>query len=153
VTVTTAPTGFSRLGAPTFQNSVDGQPYGHFDLGAALGGSFLGGGSPVKGIAVNHSADFLFTLSGKDLNLLTVQDFFSALSVGPGDGEGHKAFVTRFRGFVNRGSDKVPGVLDDPKVIITNVAPEPASLTLAVVGVAGLLGWQWKCRRRCRTAV
>ncbi|HET9843928.1 MAG TPA: hypothetical protein VFP93_04660 [Gammaproteobacteria bacterium] len=91
------------------------KPYGYFDYGFTLGGSFLGGGKPHKGgIGVGQSANF--TLAGwlnfpddLDINNADVVEnyFFDALKSPE---LGSISFLTRFRGFEDEGSDKVPGV-------------------------------------------
>lgn len=123
---------FQLLGAPSFNNGVNGAPYGRFDIGASTGHSFGGGGNPDQGIAVGHSDDFIFQLTGNGLNALTTNDFFTAYSVPPGNGEGVQSLVARFRGFKNGGSDKVPGI--DPPI----ATPEPATLPISGMGLAVL---------------
>ena len=136
-TLTASNAHFALLGAPPFHNGINGASFGHFDLGASTGGSFEGGGNPGGGIGVGQTATFTFHLTGNALGTLKVSDFFSTLSVPPGDGSGHVAFLARFRGFAH-GSDKVPGT--DPPSGPTPAsfsAPEPAALTLG--GLAALL--------------
>jgi hypothetical protein len=103
--------------------------------------SFWKVGPPSKGIGVGQSAIFKFNLTGHNLNMLTEDSFVFTRSVGPGDGQGDKFFVARFRGFNDEGSDKVPAVPH---------APEPAGLLLGAVGAAGLLGGAWRQRRAGR---
>jgi hypothetical protein len=133
---------FGLLGAPSFNNSVSGTPYGWFDIGASTGKSFEGGGNPSNGIAVGHSDDFVFHLTGNALKTLTTNDFFTTPSVPPGDGQGDQSFVARFRGFENGGSDKVPGT--DPPI----ATPEPATLLMSSMGLAVLFALYY-LRRRC----
>lgn len=94
--------------------SIDGAPFGHFGLGASLGGkaksNFGDGGSPNSGLGVGQSGTFTFNLTGTNLNALSEADFLAALSGPPGDGMGDKFFAARFRGFLNGGSDKVPAM-------------------------------------------
>lgn len=139
---------FGLLGASPFSDGVGGSPFGQFDLGASTGGGFEGGGSPSKGIGVGQSATFTFTLAGTALNSLTASSFFSSLSVPPGQGEGPEAFVVRFRGFQPRGSDKVPGVLEDPIDPVGEITqtPEPSAL-LTAAGLA-MLTSAWAALRR-----
>jgi hypothetical protein len=133
-TLSSSNANFGLLGNPTFNDSVNGAPYGQFDIGASTFKSFEGGGNPSKGIAVGASATFHFVLTGTGLDTLTSSKFFSTLSVGPGNGQGDQAFVGRFRGFKNEGSDKVPGI--DPPARNNN--PEPGTMTLCGIGLAGL---------------
>ena len=128
---------FTLLGAPTFDNTESGAPNGDFDIGAALGGSYLGGGNPNVGIAQGGSATFSFALTGTGLGSLTEQDFLSTLSNGGCTGCSEE-FVVRFRGFPDGGSDKVP---NDGGVV-----PEPGTLTLLGLGLASLAA-----RRRAKS--
>ncbi|MEY5031834.1 MAG: hypothetical protein RL354_865 [Planctomycetota bacterium] len=86
-------------------------PYGDFDWGAALGGDFLGGGSPKDGIAVGETRDFLFEVcaAAEFLATLEAEDFF--------EDEFGYGFVTRFKGFDDDGSDKVPGSVPTPGAV------------------------------------
>ena len=56
------PATFHLLGDPNFNNGIDGGPYGHFDIGASIGNSFLGGSQPSNGIGVGQTASFAFGL-------------------------------------------------------------------------------------------
>src|SRR6185436_6508453 len=78
-------------------------PFGVFDAGAALGGSWVGGGNPTRGIPVGASGTFTFDVSASDAQSLGAADFISS-----DPGRSAFAFVVRFRGFANGGSDKVP---------------------------------------------
>jgi PEP-CTERM motif len=134
----TSDSDFLLLGAPSFDDNVKGAPFGWFDIGAALGGDFEGGGSPNDGIDVSSSATFTFTLTGTGLGTLTAADFLSTLSVGPGDGAGDEAFVVRFKGFIEgEDSDKVPAE--------TTPIPEPGSVFLLGAGLTAL--WARRSRR------
>ena len=143
-TVSSSNLHFHLLGGPSFNNSVNGAPYGRFDLGASTFKSFEGGGNPGNGIAVGHSADFTFHLTGKALNSLATNDFFTTFSVPPGNGESDQSFVARFRGFEDGGSDKVPGT--DPPI----ANPEPATLLMTSVGLAALITFCWLRQRRMK---
>jgi hypothetical protein len=144
-TLTSTNTNFGLLGGPTFSGGVNGAPFGAFDLGAGLGGSFEGGGNPHPGIPVGGSATFTFAFTGNNLDGLTTQSF--ALSPSH-QGDKTAFFVARFKGFVDGGSDKVPGVLGGGGISGDAFSPEPGSLTLAGVSLATLLGFGWARRRR-----
>lgn len=100
-------------------------PFGTYRAGAALGGSFLGGGSPNSGIAIGATGTFTFTITASDASSLTASSFFSTPA--------NFAFIARFKGFLDGGSDKVPGL---------NI---PAPGALALVGAGALVA-----RRRRR---
>lgn len=136
-----AGTTFTLLGGPSFNNSVPGNPYGDFDIGAALGGNLLGGGSPVPGVAIGQTGNWTFTLTGNNafLDSLTEASFFSSLSTG--NTPAHQVpFLVRFRGFDNGGSDKVPGVFGDPPVDPGGNPEVPEPATLLLFGALGGLG-------------
>jgi hypothetical protein len=94
-------------------DAINGSPFGQFDIAASIAGnpksSFTDGGNPSSGIGVGQSDTFTFDLTGSNLDSLTTASFLAELSGGPGDGSGDEWFVARFRGFLNGGSDKVPG--------------------------------------------
>ena len=119
--VTANPVGFTNLG-PTASAS----PFGTYEAGAALGGSWLGGGSPNGGVAVGQTGTFTFAITATDAASLTAGSFLTSGSA--------PAPLVRFKGFTNGGSDKVPSIL----------VPAPASI--ACVGMGGLLA----ARRRRR---
>jgi len=97
---------------------VDASPFGMFDFGAALGGTWPGGGSPENGIAVGETKVFAFEVCGSPEFLCSVHvfDFF--------DESGGYGLVARFKGFDDDGSDKVPAV-----------TPGPGALALAMIAV------------------
>ncbi|MBI1303158.1 MAG: hypothetical protein GC172_05160 [Phycisphaera sp.] len=91
--------------------SASAAPFGVFDYGAALGGDWLGGGSPLVGLAVGSTWSFGFSVGG-DAEILAglgAHDFFDE-STGVG-------FVARFRGFEDGGSDKVTSTLPGPATL------------------------------------
>lgn len=92
-------------------------PFGAFDAGAALGGSWNGGGNPNGGIAVGATGVFTFDIFASDAASLTAGSFIS-------EGEPY-AMVVRLRGFADGGSDKVPAVL----------VPGPAAAAVIGAGV------------------
>ncbi len=99
-------------------SGLNAPPFGTYEGGAGLHGQFLGGGSPNNGIAVGDSDTFTFDIVASDASLLDTMDFLS--------GSSEFDFVVRFRGFVNGGSDKVPG---------TTVIPLPAPILMAGIGL------------------
>ncbi len=128
MTMNTTDSDFLLIGGPSFNNSVSGSPYGDFDFGAALGGNWLGGGSPNPGIPVGGSATFTFNLAGS-LAGLTTESFTQALSDNTNEPE---SLVVRFRGMNCGLSDKVPGEFDPPPPEI----PEPGTYALMGAGLA-----------------
>lgn len=111
-----------------FQNtgSENGAPYGTFEAGAALGGNFLGGGNPNFGIGVGNTGTFTFNVTGSDKSSLTAQDFITQIS---SQGDKEAAFLVRFKGMANNGSDKVPGVMVP--------LPSAAAAGLTLLGALG----------------
>lgn len=108
---------------PGWQQVVDADanPYGVFDIGAALGGNWLGGGSPNNGVPVGESRQFTFSLCGDVdfLRAIELENIFHATTSNHGSFE----FIARFRGFADGGSDKVPATL-----------PAPGALALLALG-------------------
>ena len=82
-------------------NSVSASPFGTFEAGAGLGGSWLGGGSPNAGITRGSTGTFTFNITGAGAASLTAASFVSSSPT--------TNFVVRFRGFNNGGSEKAPG--------------------------------------------
>jgi MYXO-CTERM domain-containing protein len=111
--------GFSNI------EDANAAPFGTYDAGAALGGNWLGGGSPHGGIAVGESGLFEFMVEAIDASSLLTENFLAS--------SGQHPFVVRFRGFEDDGSDKVPGIPS------TTVVPAPAA-ALGLFALAGLAG-------------
>lgn len=139
VSLTSAPANFGLIGGPSFNNGINGAPFGRFDFGASTSSSYLGGGNPNTGLGVGQSGTFVFSLTGSGLNSLDVWDFVNAFSFGPPAGHGPEFFLARFRGFSQGGSDKVPG---DPGK--RREVPEPTALLLLGAGLLGVA----RARRR-----
>lgn len=117
------------LGAPNFNdNTINAAPLGSFDIGATLKTSWMGSGNPSGGIPIGSSSTFTFGFTGNGLNLLDENSFVSTLSDPTGDHNGY-FFAVRFRGMVEEGSDKVPGLVDPGDPVRPN--PEPSTLVLA----------------------
>jgi hypothetical protein len=126
---------FALLGGSSFQDTISASPLGMYDIGASLGGNFLGGGSPTRGIPVGGTASFGFTMTGNNLDQLNTGSFIQTKS---SEGE---FFVARFKGFNDGGSDKVPGGA-------TSV-PEPDIFILLLSGFAGLVIYREKLTKLC----
>jgi hypothetical protein len=110
-----------------------GVPYGTpYDAGAALGGKFLGGGNPTRGIGFGETGVFRFNVSASDAGSLTAEDFVSA-------GRFEDDFIVRFRGFTNGDSDKVPGL---PVEIIP--LPAPVAMGMAGLALVGCVSRRWR---------
>ncbi|MCZ2340855.1 MAG: hypothetical protein LC104_03560 [Bacteroidales bacterium] len=160
---------FQAIGSSEFANSVvthDGinaAPYGQFDLGAALGGNWSGGGNPHAGIGVGNAATFIFQVVGTNLANLTAQSIFHAVSETTTSGKDKKKqkpapFVVRFRGGEEPcgWSDKAVGTVtppidppcetppcnDPPGEETPQPVPAPGGWVLGSCAIA--LGWRWR---------
>lgn len=111
-------------------SGLSAEPFGMFDGGAALGGSFLGGGNPNPGISVGETGVFEFKIVASDFLALDVSSFLSESS--------DEDLIVRFRGFDDDGSDKVPGT----------VVPLPAPVLLGSVGLLAVAGMRRRMQRR-----
>jgi MYXO-CTERM domain-containing protein len=102
---------------------TNGSPFpGTWIGGAGLNGSWLAGGQPQNGIGVGQTGSFSFSITGANASMLTSDSFVSGSLVSDA-----YAFVVRFRGMAEGGSDKVPA----------NQLPAPGAVALlALAGVA-----------------
>lgn len=102
-------------------NTLNAPPFGEFEGGAGLYGSFLGGGNPNSGVAVGEAGSFSFDIEAEDAMFLDAIDFIT--------GDELVNFLVRFRGFEDGGSDKVPGVM----------IPTPHAALLGLAGMGALV--------------
>ena len=139
VTENSLPTNFQVIpvGGPFNNNGISVQPYGAADFGASVTSDWLGGGSPNGGVPPNTVANFIFNLTGTNLDTLNANSFVQALSTGGGGGQ--QFFLARFRGFDNGGSDKEPAKVAP--------VPIPPSALLLGSGLLGLIGLGWRRKR------
>lgn len=102
---------------------TNGSPFpGTWIGGAGLNGSWLAGGQPQNGIGIGQTGSFSFSITGANASMLTSDSFVSGSLVSD-----PYAFVVRFRGMAEGGSDKVPA----------NQLPAPGAVALlALAGVA-----------------
>lgn len=92
---------------------ISTSPFGEREFGASASSSWLGGGSPMGGLAAGDSGTWVFrSAEATDRSAL---EFFT-----------QSALVIRFRGFSNGASDKLP----------STTVPGPSAM--AVLGVIGL---------------
>jgi hypothetical protein len=112
----------------TDTSTESGSPFGDFRGGMALGGSWLGGGSPNSGTPIGSTLTATFNISGTGVGAMTAANFVNPVA-------GHYQFVVRFRGFENGGSDKLPA----------QIVPAPGAAA-ALFGAGGLMA----ARRRRR---
>lgn len=137
------PTGqaFTLIGGPSYTNTISTSPYGFFDIGAAVGGNWLGGGMPSDGLAVGQTGTFTFNVTGSGLNNLTAANLLAAMS-----SNGTAGFAVRFRGFADGSSDKdIAGVVVPPPP--PKGVPAPPGLVLAGMGMGCLLLGRLRLRR------
>jgi len=119
-------------GLPGWQQLINAnaEPWGIFDTGAALGGTWGGGGSPLGGIPVGEAWQFTFMIYGDEayLRALALENFFHQTA-------GYE-FAGRFKGFDDDGSDKAPANL-------------PAPGAIAVLALAGVAAQRGRRSHRC----
>jgi len=102
---------------------ASGAPFpGNWLGGAGTGGSWLAGGSPTGAVAIGQTGNWSFTITGANASQLTSDSFVSGDKVSD-----PYAFIVRFRGMNNDGSDKVPA----------NQLPSPGAV--ALLGLSGFL--------------
>lgn len=105
-------TGAGRTAALVFAShpflelfNVSASPFGTYDSGAALGGSWNGGGSPNAGILIGVTGTFRFNINAFDAGSLSAADFLTG-------GDNEFGFVVRVRGISpGDASDKVPAMI------------------------------------------
>ncbi len=118
---------WQMIGGLSPLNSVSASPFGDYDLGGSITSSWLGNGGPQDGLAVGESLLFRIRFEGTGLKGLTTMSFLETPSTNGGP-----AFVARFRGFDDDGSDKVPG----------QVVPEPGTYAALLAGGVAVLAWR-----------
>ena len=102
---------------------ASGSPFpGTWLGGAGTGGSWLAGGSPTGGVPIGATGNWSFTITGANASALTSDSFVSGDNVSDA-----YAFIVRFRGLTDGGSDKVPA----------NQLPSPGAV--ALLGLSGFL--------------
>src|SRR5262249_29718257 len=122
------------------EGHVQPSPFGHrtdiVSLGGNLNTAFTGaGGSPVGGITVGQTAQFVFSVS----------------SAGVNETDAFNSELVRFKGSSNGKSDKTGIELDGPNGPPAAV-PEPMTLLLVGPGMAGFV-WLRHRRRRSSSGV
>jgi hypothetical protein len=71
------------LGGTSFNNSINGAPYGNFDIGLSVSDSFQSGANQAKGIGGSYThSTFTFYLTGSHLDTLTTDSFVQTFSSG-----------------------------------------------------------------------
>jgi hypothetical protein len=135
---------FTLIGGPTFNNTIAANPYGAFDIGAAVGGDWLGGGNPTVGIAPTQSGTFTFAVTGQHLNNLTAANLLAAMSDSCTDPVA--GFAIRLRGIDGSYKD-IAGRVSDPNPPPPSGVPVPPSAVLAGLGLGCLVLGRLRFRR------
>lgn len=134
---TTYTNSYSLFGGSSFENSVNGQPFGSFDVGAGTGVSFQGG-STLNGVGTadpGETVEFKYAITWDSAYAPTASDFMKAMSSGGSDSA---AMLVRYQGFCLGGSDKVPGTGEEQP---NNPVPAPPAILLAGIGLGcGFIG-------------
>jgi hypothetical protein len=118
-------TSSSYAGMMDIPAGTSGSPFpGSWLGGAGVGGSWEGSGDPHLGVGVGATGQWVFSITGAMASSLSAAAF-----VHGGLTDDPYAFVVRFRGLANDGSDKVPGS-----------TPAPGAIMLGLMGMAASRG-------------
>jgi len=107
-------------------------PYGTFEYGAAIGGKWLGGGSPTDGIKIGETGIFDYRVTGSGAADATAMTFLTEGGHSAGQDYTGQFFVVRFRG---NNSDKEPVFVDIPDDIPGTPLPTAAWGGLGLLGL------------------